>query len=115
MKPPIRQLKRWIAALDSGEYKQGQSQLQVDNRYCCLGVGCRVLIPDSKLRVNSKGQLIGNWPVNQPGAPEWLIKINTDLFHKTGKSLISLNDIENYTFPEIATLLELVYVHKMLD
>lgn len=32
---------RWIAALRSGDYKQGKDQLRnFDNRFCCLGVLC---------------------------------------------------------------------------
>ena len=31
---------KWIKALRSGEYEQGQLALRVDNKYCCLGVLC---------------------------------------------------------------------------
>lgn len=31
-------LKKWIAALRSGEYKQTVSSLRDDNGFCCLGV-----------------------------------------------------------------------------
>lgn len=35
---------KWVAALRSGEYKQGKCQLydQKDNSFCCLGVACHV-------------------------------------------------------------------------
>ena len=34
---------KWIAALRSGEYKQGREQLNASNRaFCCLGVLCEV-------------------------------------------------------------------------
>ena len=41
-------VKKWVAALRSGDYKQCQQQLaEVDDRgkhsYCCLGVACEVL------------------------------------------------------------------------
>lgn len=33
----------WIAALESGEFKQGKSRLRNDDdTYCCLGVACEV-------------------------------------------------------------------------
>ncbi len=32
----------WLAALESGEYKQGAGQLKDKNGYCCLGVLCEV-------------------------------------------------------------------------
>ena len=31
---------QWIAALRSGDYKQGRSFLRKGNHYCCLGVLC---------------------------------------------------------------------------
>jgi len=35
--------KQWIAALTSGEYQQGKSQLRYkDDNYCCLGVLCEL-------------------------------------------------------------------------
>jgi len=34
---------KWVKALRSGEYKQGRVYLQRDNRFCCLGVLCKVL------------------------------------------------------------------------
>jgi hypothetical protein len=114
MNIPIKQLKKWIAALDSGEYKQGRNKLQTGWGHCCLGVGCDVVIPPSKqIRVN--GLLSGNVPYSQLNAPHWLVEINRDFALKTGIELTRLNDEKGYTFPEIATLLELVYVHKILD
>ena len=38
MNPEIKAL--WITALRSGEYKQGRSSLNVDDKFCCLGVLC---------------------------------------------------------------------------
>jgi hypothetical protein len=34
--------QKWIAALRSGEYKQGQNALERKGEYCCLGVACAV-------------------------------------------------------------------------
>lgn len=34
---------KWLAALRSGEFKQGQSRLKTgDGAYCCLGVLCHI-------------------------------------------------------------------------
>src|SRR5262245_26699265 len=33
---------KWLAALRSGDYKQGHDWLRFRNRYCCLGVLCEV-------------------------------------------------------------------------
>lgn len=36
--------EKWLAALESGEWKQGRGKLRSDddNRFCCLGVGADV-------------------------------------------------------------------------
>ena len=33
---------KWVAALRSGEYQQGQGMLRLDGEFCCLGVLCDV-------------------------------------------------------------------------
>lgn len=110
-----REFKQWVAALDSGEYKQGKGKLHNENNeYCCLGVACKITIPKHLIQC-SENVISGGLPSIQRAAPQWLREINDDFNDKTNKSLSSLNDEDGYTFPEIATLLELVYVHKMLD
>jgi hypothetical protein len=110
-----RQFKKWIAALDSGEYEQGQYHLQSIYGYCCLGVGCKVTIPAKRLVLDTRGNISGSMPSEQPLAPPWLKKITKDFYKKTGRNIDVLNDDDGFTFPEIATLLELVYIHKMLN
>lgn len=45
MKADIK--KRWIAALRSGEYQQGQGYLRpTENSWCCLGVLCDLYAKD---------------------------------------------------------------------
>jgi hypothetical protein len=83
MNIPIKQLKKWIAALDSGEYKQGRNKLQTGWGHCCLGVGCRLFVPKKKL-MTVDGVLLGRVPKDQPAAPEWLVAINDDFFKRTG-------------------------------
>ncbi|HEX6431806.1 MAG TPA: hypothetical protein VF008_29145 [Niastella sp.] len=109
-----RQFKKWIAALDSGEYKQCQLQLQDAYGYCCLGVGCKVVIHE-KMQFKKDDRLYGTFPNDQLMALAWLTGINDDFEKKTGRYISWLNDSDGYTFPEIATLLELVYIHKILD
>jgi hypothetical protein len=33
---------KWLAALRSGEYKQGSNKLIYGDKYCCLGVACAI-------------------------------------------------------------------------
>lgn len=120
-----RQLKEWIAALDSGNFKQTKNALQDEKGYCCLGVGCVVFIKPGKRQLNEKRKLAGALPNDQVNAPEWLKHINNNFRDKTGVRLSGLNDashlddngvcLEPFTLSEIATLIELVYIHKILD
>lgn len=111
------QFKQWIKALRSGKYQQGKYTLQDENGYCCLGVACRVVIKNPSLE---NGMLRGVSPSYQDKSPEWLKKVNEDvntLTGRTGFCLMSMNDSPNeqYTFNEIADVLELLYIHKSLD
>jgi len=115
MRVNIKQLKKWIAALDSGKYKQGAGTLQNSTGHCCLGVACRVLIKDNLLQKDTLGIISGGYPGDQKNAPKWLTKINMDVYCKTGTQLSTLNDVNMLSFPEIATVLELIYIHKILD
>jgi hypothetical protein len=109
-----KQFKKWIEALDSGEYKQTKGTLQDKKGYCCLGVGCKVLVPEDKLVLDKDGFIEGGIPDWQTHSPEWLKKITEHFAAKTQEDfgLTGLNDDKGYTFPEIATMLELVYIHK---
>lgn len=41
---------KWLAALRSGEYRQGTGVLRTgDNRFCCLGVACDLLVKQGVL------------------------------------------------------------------
>jgi hypothetical protein len=109
-----KQFKKWIKALDSGEYKQGNGALNNKNEFCCLGVACKVLIPKSKIKLDEYNDIDGAFPVEQKHSPKWLKNVNDDFEYKTTESLSKLNDDHDFSFPEIATMLELVYIHKAL-
>lgn len=104
------QLKIWIAALRSGEYKQTTRALQNEHGYCCLGVACKVLIPADKLELDKHGFIDWGIASGQPAAPDWLKLINGDYANKMGPTLIMLNDEFNFTFNQIADLLEKTYL-----
>jgi hypothetical protein len=83
-----RQLKKWIAALDSNEYGP------------------------KRRRFYGRHLFQFDWPLEQ----RWLNDLNQDFADKAGGVTISyLFHHLDYTFVEIATLLELVYIHKILD
>lgn len=87
---------RWVAALRSGEYKQGRGQLQdTKNRYCCLGVLCRV----------------AGWKISSDGRHVTQPKMGYSIFfdvmsYSTSEQLWSMNDKKELTFNQIADWLE---------
>lgn len=44
MKEDIKE--RWVTALRSGEYDQGQKRLQINGQFCCLGVLCDLAVKE---------------------------------------------------------------------
>ncbi len=117
--PTVEDAQKWADGLRSGKYRQGRYRLEnSDHELCCLGVACKIFIPDEDLR-KSDGIIIGSYPscLNQPAVPLWLEEINKDLINKINKSFSVLNDVtdDNLTFDEIADIVELVYVHRILD
>lgn len=108
-----KQFNKWIVALRSGKYQQTKCKLQDEDGYCCLGVACKVLSKNYKKQKN--GMLSGKLPSKSLGAQKWVVNINYDFDSKTGKPLVTLNDIFRFNFDEIADLLEAVYIHKVLE
>jgi hypothetical protein len=113
MKIKKSDIKKWCAALDSGEYNQTKCTLQDHDGYCCLGVACKIFIPKDKQQLY-ENTLIGSLPYDQIMAPHWISYLVSDFEKNTNSKLQDLNDNEDFTFSEIATLLELVYIHEIL-
>jgi len=122
-----RSIKKWVAALRSGEYKQTRAVLNDENGFCCLGVACKIFVPDNKLEKEEGGFIAHELAEQQKNAPLWLKKIDNDFEKRTevnpkdddddwedGAKLSFLNDEELLSFDEIADCLELVYIHKAL-
>lgn len=105
------QLKQWIKALRSGEYKQTKFSLQNSLGYCCLGVACKLFINEDEI-VLKNGFIANDVPKYQPSAPNWLKDINVDYGNKNnGTRLGYLNDNLIYNFETIADCLELEYIY----
>lgn len=86
LKPEFKQ--KWLEALESGQYKQGRRNLNSNGEFCCLGVGCDVLIkegmmPDAK------------WEPSDPTAVE-----DTRMGFVSGRE-------RNYALPPMAALNEM--------
>ena len=86
---PIEVRDRWVAALRSGEYEQGQGQFELKGRYCCLGVLCDVLGQPTTLPHDDNYDLVQEF-----------------LGWEQLRELVHLNDTERSTFAEIADHVE---------
>jgi hypothetical protein len=104
-----KQFTKWLITLWENKYPQTKGRLQDSQGYCCLGVACKELIPKSKLNMQS-GYLKGGIPERQEYAPAWLLNIDSYLQVLTKGRAIDMNDIHNFTFPEIADVLYQVFV-----
>jgi hypothetical protein len=113
---------RVVAALRSGDYRQGTGALRpADDEYCCLGVVEAVRdapwrtedlfgVPDRRLLV--AGVTLGASGINATTltgpAMRWLgvVESNPNVVHGFVTSLVDLNDDRGYSFAQIADVLE---------
>jgi hypothetical protein len=128
---PKTNVKLWIEALRSDKYEQGQNTLKLSgaetDRHCCLGVAAELIVQAGLAKWNDT-------PIRGPGNTYHTLNVVGDpnikataslpnqfrlLFGLTKKthlrsscnledSLISLNDDEQFSFAEIAEVLERV-------
>lgn len=119
-------VKKFIAALRSGEYQQGDSQLHLYNlnnqpdKFCCLGVACVVALKN-RVRLNvSRGYSSIQYDGQYGYLPEKLIKYygfkdNDPMLVDTDGTEITAtkaNDALNYDFNKIANLFERTYLSE---
>lgn len=104
----IENVKKWVAALRSGKYKQCRNLLYDGVGYCCLGVVCDLagIIPE-KIET-SKGyyyQFDGSTTKLPIAAQKWL---GTDQQspHIGETTAIALNDVDLRSFNRIADEIE---------
>jgi hypothetical protein len=98
---------KWIQALRSGKYKQGQAYLREGEYYCCLGVLCDLNESRQWTHIDHPSKKIYSPFPNEDhqmlpkNISQWanLIEIEQD-------ELIELNDTDNYTFEQIADYIE---------
>ena len=83
----------WVKALRSGEYKQCTMSYARGGAYCCLGV-LAVITNGPNLRPLEFAQLFINGPLEKMVPAE------------VQSPLVSMNDDERRTFPEIADYIE---------
>lgn len=108
--------KKWVAALRSGEYKQGFGVLKHYEKHCCLGVACVLFVKENpeSLRVETTEggyTMFGDRAYTTTLPPEvqqWLsLATPTGDFvsdNPDGTSLMGLNDT-SATFDDIANVI----------
>lgn len=97
---------KWIAALRSGEYKQGRHYLRdEDDQFCCLGVAADLVgvewekRPSGVWSADDQASMLGDSLCNKLGLSL------TGYLRSLGNSLASLND-DGRSFREIAAVIE---------
>lgn len=99
---------KWVAALRSGEYEQGESYLEWDDKFCCLGVLCKVNgVPTLKLEddidipmefiPSTAKKVIPEFLLGSGEFPELLAKMNDGN---------KANNVKKHSFLEIADYIE---------
>lgn len=97
-------IKKWVEALRSGKYEQGVGYLCKDGNYCCLGVACD-LFADHKVKINNSIVYDGNYYTMPPSVMKKL-GLTEECGQYDENSLSYLNDHDEYTFEQIADLIE---------
>ena len=104
-------MKKWIKALRSGKYKQGQRRLRTfDGKFCCLGVLCDI----SGMGKWTPSMFDGNNFISDSNnercayIPPYDVLAKAGIDYPDATDLATKNDIEGYTFEEIAEVLECI-------
>lgn len=94
-------IKKWVEALESGEYKQTQNKLAGNGGYCCLGVYAEV--SDIDCYDKMVGYLGSNETEDYGLAKETYNKLYKTLYPIIDVDyLVELNDVKGASFKDIA-------------
>jgi hypothetical protein len=106
----ITNLRNWIAELRSGKYKQGVGTLRnLNDEYCCLGVGCNVLDPYQW----HEGSNRYNYSYLDKSLDHWLLE-SLGLTNSDQDTLIAMNDTQRKNFYAIADHIESRILGRLL-
>lgn len=112
-------MKKWVAALRSGQYTQGKEMLRKGDTYCCLGVLCD-LSKKGKWKINNTNNTSFSFESSNlkrlgrlsPAVMIWAGMKNeygTLKFKKGVLNLATLNDDRKRSFKQIAAFIERNY------
>lgn len=108
MNPEVK--AKWVVALRSGEYKQGQRKLRVGDAFCCLGVLCNLHAqshPEIAARQHDTYSYMGHLSLTPIPVENWAgLDVDVDVeINGVLAPLYSHND-DGRTFAEIADAIE---------
>ena len=118
-------VEKWVAALRSGEFEQGFGTLCKDEKYCCLGVACVTLgwerrrSPHNLCDVFIHPMYPNKFASGRPFEMEFFREMGftyrnvfTTLVDREEYcyDLIDLNDCGQFSFPQIADIIEWYYL-----
>ena|ERR1700684_2971306 len=97
---------RWLAALRSGEYKQGSGCLRYKNEYCCLGVLVELYSSDILVKNDVDGPYNWNGYSYVVGTPPFSFCSEIGMSTEIRNRLIEMNDDNGDSFKTIADYIE---------
>jgi len=114
-------MEKWVAALESGEYKRGKGELKTwQGRFCCLGVLCDIHAKETAGKWNR--EMGGSWQYREstvilPDTVQSWAGMKTDSgwtldkeLYKTPTvaydSLANINDKTRLSFKDIAEIIK---------
>jgi hypothetical protein len=100
--------KKWVAALRSDDYEQGQKYLRVYDKFCCLGVLCDLVDPSRW--VSPSHTVASVYDGSILGLPRLVRDVTgVDEFgtidYATARNLAEMND-DGFSFGQIADVIE---------
>ena len=104
MNPELKE--KWITALKSGKYQQGQHVLRnKNNEFCCLGVLCDIINPNGWKVEGYRHKFFFGKDVCHTSLSQDILKV-VGLDGKEEGELIHLNDGDKVSFSKIAGHIE---------
>lgn len=119
MQPNKENIRKWVNALRSGEYRQTKGALKNDYGHCCLGVLCEVAIQhglaltQTRTETDEGNECVafnGEWGTAPEEVVAWagIEKSNPELL--SDERAAELNDDRGFSFGQIADLIEKKYL-----
>ena len=97
---------RWVEALRSGKYQQGQGTLKYGESFCCLGVLCDLHAKETGVDWEYDPRRNAQKYLGNTGVPPVKVHSWAGIRHKANEVLTNLNDARGYTFEQIADWIE---------